>query len=76
MLGHFLFLCLAVTAVPAWAAEEDGAQYRGWCTRTAAADKVPAAEREAYIRDCMESLAEADRNPDRSRKRDDGDNEG
>jgi len=78
MLRTFFFCCLAVAAVPVLAAEEeDGAQYRGWCTRSANADKVADDERDDHIRECMSSLAEADRNPDRSRRKakDGGDDE-
>ncbi len=70
MLKSILICCLAVVAIPVIAVEEDdGAQYRGWCTRSAKADKVAADEREDYIRECMSTLAEADRNPDRSRRK-------
>ncbi len=77
MLRNFLFCCLAAAAVPALAAEEkEGEQYRGWCTRSAMADKIPLDEREDYVRECMSSLEAADRNPDRTRrkgKKDEGD---
>jgi len=56
------------------AVKEGESQYKGWCTRNATAEEIPADDREDYIQECIASLAEADKNPESSsRKRKRGD---
>ena len=48
---------------------EEDSQYKGWCTRIAAAEMIPMDERENYIRECLAYLDEADKRPDSSSRR-------
>ena len=73
-----LFL-LFILAVPAKATDEEiGSEYRNWCARRVDGDGVAATERDSYIRKCMTTLAEADRNPDRikRKRKENGDDDG
>jgi hypothetical protein len=71
LLSGLLFVCFAAIA------EESGSPYQKWCTRSAEVEKVAAVQREEFIQECIDTLEEADRNPDKSsgRKRK-GDDEG
>ncbi|GAB6040305.1 hypothetical protein [Endothiovibrio diazotrophicus] len=62
-------LTLLLVAVAAQAADSDS-PYAGWCARSASVEQVPAAEQEAHVARCIESLEEADRNPDKGKKKD------
>ena len=55
-------LMLSFTAL----AEEADSPYKKWCSRSADVEKVTPEQREDFIRECIDKLVEADRNPGKS----------
>lgn len=77
MYQHYLLSLWIVLVGSTMASDQEvGSEYRNWCSHSADAEKLSAIDRENYIQECMNSLVEADRNPDRSRKDVEGEDDG
>ena len=71
---YLLALWVVCAGMSMAADDEAGSEYRNWCSHSADAEQLSGSEREDHIRECMNSLAEADRNPDRTERK--GEREG
>ena len=65
-----LFLLLTATLPAVAQSAPANSTYTTWCERTATAEKVSPEEWQRHVAACVEALEEADRNPDKPKKRD------